>query len=64
MLIEEKYTHLAKRELLQEIRLSVGLSENEVLRDFQVESGVLGSDQCLAGTEIVRICVKSLFSGE
>ena len=51
---------LAQGELLQELGGLVGLPEHKVLGDCDLCTAVLGGDQGLEGTEVVRIGVESL----
>ena len=53
---------LAQGELFKELGRLVSLPKNEVLGNCDLCPAVLGSDQSLEGTEIVRIGVESLKS--
>ena len=53
---------LTQGELFKELGRLVSLPKNEVLSNCDLCPAVLGSDQSLEGTEIVRIGVESLKS--
>ena len=52
--------HFTEGELLEEVWGLIGLPEHEVLGDCELGLAVLGGDEGLLGTEVIRIRVEGL----